>query len=340
MPDDDSNSESEASTTEQESKTRAQLYVNKSGSARPPRTFPRHFYSGCSFFVCPFPGCDDSNSPTLLKNVDITLEHLRVNHKLVVEDPDAILPALEDYLSYYARSGVGERPTSGNEHFLSSELPAKDRTDDFRIPGVTDDEKVNDPAVISMVASMVASLGIDVTDGLGSMLSLARSTENELSPPSARSGSIYVNNGSMPSPVLFDAPTITLGPKSPRVPSDALVRADLSRRAALSALARWERERREEWRRKCIFCKEIVEGRSEWWGHLSTLHSFYLGPPDNLISSSELVDVLSALVASGECPRCRRQFRDKGALRRHMRKRKHGGVDARDREWDRSVALA
>ncbi|KXS15975.1 hypothetical protein M427DRAFT_155024 [Gonapodya prolifera JEL478] len=292
--------------------------------------FPAHFYSGISFVVCRFPGCDDSTSPALLRNVDEATKHLLDCHNLLVQDVNGILPAFEEYFTHYAQIGVGERSSQNGRNMSRN-------GDAANVPMTREktDSCAHDPEVASMLASMVAVLGIDVEHG--AVASLGQWPEGT-GPPSQDKDNLPLNEPEVASPTdstHFSSPPVILGPSSPSFSSDSELRAALVRRAALSALAQWERERREEWKRKCIFCKEVVEGRSEWWRHLSTVHSFYLGTPDNLLSVSDLVDTLSRMVQRGECPRCRRLFRDKGALRRHMRKKRHGSVDGRDKEWDR-----
>ncbi|KAI8323513.1 hypothetical protein GQ54DRAFT_237938, partial [Martensiomyces pterosporus] len=87
--------------------------------------------------------------------------------------------------------------------------------------------------------------------------------------------------------------------------------------------------------RKCLFCKHVCEDRADLFRHGYREHNFNIGLPDNLVNVDEFLHILESKLASLQCLYCEKTFTSPAVLRKHMRKKKHFKISARNRLYDR-----
>ncbi|KAJ1961903.1 hypothetical protein GGI12_002984 [Dipsacomyces acuminosporus] len=87
--------------------------------------------------------------------------------------------------------------------------------------------------------------------------------------------------------------------------------------------------------RKCLFCKHVCEDRADLFRHGYREHNFNIGLPDNLVNVNEFLHILESKLAALQCLYCEKTFTSPAVLRKHMRKKKHFKISARNRLYDR-----
>ncbi|KAF8976207.1 hypothetical protein BGZ46_008462 [Entomortierella lignicola] len=68
-------------------------------------------------------------------------------------------------------------------------------------------------------------------------------------------------------------------------------------------------------------------------------HNFNIGLPDNLVNVNEFLDMLEAKLTSLQCLYCEKTFTSPAVLRKHMRKKKHFKISARNRLYDQFYVI-
>ncbi|KAJ1945185.1 hypothetical protein EC988_005814 [Linderina pennispora] len=86
---------------------------------------------------------------------------------------------------------------------------------------------------------------------------------------------------------------------------------------------------------KCLFCKHVCDDRADLFRHGYREHNFNIGLPDNLVNVNEFLYILESKLASLQCLYCEKTFTSPAVLRKHMRKKKHFKISARNRLYDR-----
>lgn len=100
-----------------------------------------------------------------------------------------------------------------------------------------------------------------------------------------------------------------------------------------------------QFKRKCLFCKQVSEDRKAYFQHMFDIHGFNIGLPDNLVNVHTLLDILDAKIreyviylnqqSRNVCIYCERIFKDYSVLKLHMRKKKHFKINARNKDYDK-----
>jgi len=86
----------------------------------------------------------------------------------------------------------------------------------------------------------------------------------------------------------------------------------------------------------CLFCPDTLQAvKSSVCQHLSELHNFNLGNPDNTVHFAEFIELLRGKMKEGKCFYCDKTFRDYKTLREHMRKKFHKKINADNKEYDK-----
>ncbi|KAI8971617.1 hypothetical protein BDF20DRAFT_885356 [Mycotypha africana] len=91
--------------------------------------------------------------------------------------------------------------------------------------------------------------------------------------------------------------------------------------------------------RKCLFCKIICENRALLFKHMFAEHNFNIGLPDNLVYVNEFLDTLEAKLSKLQCLYCEKTFTSPAVLRKHMRKKKHFKIAAKNRQYDKFYVI-
>ncbi|KAF9963168.1 hypothetical protein BGZ65_005437 [Modicella reniformis] len=119
--------------------------------------------------------------------------------------------------------------------------------------------------------------------------------------------------------------------------ADRTLRDEIQREKLNEILKVQEKERNEDakQKRKCLFCKNICENRQHMFGE----HNFNIGLPDNLVNVNEFLDMLEAKLTGLQCLYCEKTFTSPAVLRKHMRKKKHFKISARNRLYDQFYVI-
>ncbi|XP_024418798.2 zinc finger protein 277 isoform X1 [Desmodus rotundus] len=125
------------------------------------------------------------------------------------------------------------------------------------------------------------------------------------------------------------------------LPEDRVLREELQRQKLRGILEQQQRERSDDsFRGVCMFCsEEFLGNRSVLLNHMSREHAFNIGLPDNIVHCSEFLHTLQEKLDNLQCLYCEKTFRDKTALRDHMRKRRHRRVNPKNRAYDRFYVI-
>lgn len=121
------------------------------------------------------------------------------------------------------------------------------------------------------------------------------------------------------------------------LPEDRNLREDLQRQRLENVLECQQQERSDtHFSRGCLFCKQHFEGnRSSLFTHMASDHGFNVGLPDNLVNVNEFLDVLEQKLANLQCLFCEKLFKDRTALKDHMRKKQHKKINPKNKEYDK-----
>ncbi|XP_053982205.1 zinc finger protein 277 isoform X2 [Hylaeus volcanicus] len=102
-------------------------------------------------------------------------------------------------------------------------------------------------------------------------------------------------------------------------------------------LSEQSRERTDtNFKRGCIFCRMEFSGlRITYVKHLAEKHNLYLGKPDNLVFIDEFLDKIQNTIENLVCIYCEKLFKDRTALKEHMRKKLHKRINPNNKAYDK-----
>ncbi|OZJ02337.1 hypothetical protein BZG36_04592 [Bifiguratus adelaidae] len=125
------------------------------------------------------------------------------------------------------------------------------------------------------------------------------------------------------------------------VPLDKEIRETLQKQKLNEILKCQEHERQHEGQqaRKCLFCKIVLDDRTQLFRHMFGEHNFNIGLPDNLVNVNEFLDILEGKLTNLKCLYCEKTFTTPAVLRKHMRKKKHFKIAAKNRTYDRFYVI-
>ncbi|XP_041458691.1 zinc finger protein 277-like [Lytechinus variegatus] len=121
------------------------------------------------------------------------------------------------------------------------------------------------------------------------------------------------------------------------VDEDCQIREYLQRKRLDAVLAFQQAERDDtSLSRSCLFCRESFTGnRADLFNHMAFSHSFNIGQPDNIVFANDFLDLLERTLQNLQCLYCEKIFRDKMALKDHMRKKQHRRLNPNNKAYDR-----
>ncbi|KAK2583997.1 hypothetical protein KPH14_006456 [Odynerus spinipes] len=121
------------------------------------------------------------------------------------------------------------------------------------------------------------------------------------------------------------------------ISEDKTLRDEIHRVKLEWVLAKQSEERSNtNFKRGCMFCRmEFSESRVTYIKHLSQKHNLYLGKPENLVFIDELLDKIQQTIESLICIYCEKIFKDRIALKEHMRKKLHKRINPHNKTFDK-----
>jgi len=124
---------------------------------------------------------------------------------------------------------------------------------------------------------------------------------------------------------------------SDSLPEDKEVRQKLKYMKLRQLLLRLEFERKDcNFERNCLFCNKVFRGnRKDLFSHMSEAHNFRPGHPDNMVNVREFLDLIESKMENLQCLMCENIFKDRVALREHMRKKNHRKLNPQNKEYDK-----
>lgn len=125
------------------------------------------------------------------------------------------------------------------------------------------------------------------------------------------------------------------------LPEERSLREELQRERLEDVLERQHCERSDtHFSRTCLFCKQHFEGnRTSLFSHMTASHGFNVGLPDNLVNVNEFLDLLEEKLNSLQCLFCEKLFKDRTALKDHMRKKQHKKINPKNKQYDRFYVI-
>ncbi|XP_074619362.1 zinc finger protein 277-like isoform X1 [Acropora palmata] len=125
------------------------------------------------------------------------------------------------------------------------------------------------------------------------------------------------------------------------LPEERALREELQRKRLENILECQQQERSDTcFSRTCLFCKQHFEGnRTSLFSHMAEAHGFNVGLPDNLVNINEFLDLLEKKLTSLQCLFCEKLFKDRTALKDHMRKKQHKKINPKNKEYDRFYVI-
>ncbi|XP_047352876.1 zinc finger protein 277 isoform X1 [Vespa velutina] len=121
------------------------------------------------------------------------------------------------------------------------------------------------------------------------------------------------------------------------ISEDKTLRDEIYRVKLEWVLAKQSEERSDtSFTRGCMFCKmNFSVSRIIYIKHLSEKHNLYLGKPENLVFIDELLDKIQHSIESLICIYCEKVFKDRTALKEHMRKKLHKQINPYNKTFDK-----
>ncbi|XP_076647036.1 zinc finger protein 277 [Halictus rubicundus] len=118
---------------------------------------------------------------------------------------------------------------------------------------------------------------------------------------------------------------------------DKTLRDEIHRAKLEWVLSEQTKERTDtNFKRGCIFCRLEFSGlRTTYIKHLAQEHNLYFGKPDNLVFIDEFIDKIESTIENLVCIYCEKIFKDRTALKEHMRKKLHKRINPNNKEYDR-----
>ncbi|KAF2365479.1 Zinc finger C2H2-type [Trinorchestia longiramus] len=123
---------------------------------------------------------------------------------------------------------------------------------------------------------------------------------------------------------------------SDHLPEDKRLR-NMLREIKLKTVTRAKEQERADtsFSRKCVYCYKIISGGlHEMFNHLTNVHNFSIGKPDNIVFGAKLLDAMEAKLQKLLCVYCEKKFTDVEVLRLHMRKKGHRSLNPNNRFYD------
>lgn len=121
------------------------------------------------------------------------------------------------------------------------------------------------------------------------------------------------------------------------ITEDKTLREEIHRAKLEWVLSEQAKERTDtSFKRGCIFCRmEFVGLRIIYVKHLAQKHNLYLGKPHNLVFIDEFLDKIQTTIENLICIYCEKLFKDRTALKEHMRKKLHKRINPNNKEYDK-----
>ncbi|XP_076632951.1 zinc finger protein 277 isoform X1 [Colletes latitarsis] len=121
------------------------------------------------------------------------------------------------------------------------------------------------------------------------------------------------------------------------ISEDKTLRDEIHQAKLEWALTEQSRERTDtNFKRGCIFCRMEFSGlRITYVKHLAQKHNLYLGKPDNLVFIDEFLDKIQNTIENLVCIYCEKLFKDRTALKEHMRKKLHKRINPNNKAYDK-----
>lgn len=118
---------------------------------------------------------------------------------------------------------------------------------------------------------------------------------------------------------------------------DKTLRSEIQQAKLEWILAQQVKERADtSFKRGCMFCRTEFSGsRNDYLRHLLNIHHLVLGRPENLVFIDQLLDKLHSNVENLICIFCEGKFKDRNALKEHMRKKMHKIINPANKEYDK-----
>ncbi|XP_005999634.1 zinc finger protein 277 isoform X1 [Latimeria chalumnae] len=125
------------------------------------------------------------------------------------------------------------------------------------------------------------------------------------------------------------------------LPEDRVLREQLQQRRLEEILEQQQQERNDTgFHGVCLFCSEEFTGnRSVLFNHMAKDHGFNVGLPDNIVYCNMFLETLQKKLDNLQCLYCEKTFRDKNALKDHMRKKQHRRINAKNQEYDQFYTI-
>ncbi|CAK9825364.1 Zinc finger protein 277 [Anthophora retusa] len=121
------------------------------------------------------------------------------------------------------------------------------------------------------------------------------------------------------------------------ISEDKILRDEIHHARLNWVLSEQARERTDtNFKRGCIFCRMEFSGlRITYIKHLAQKHNLYFGKPDNLVFIDEFLDKIQTTIENLICIYCEKVFKDRTALKEHMRKKLHKRINPNNEEYDK-----
>jgi hypothetical protein len=116
--------------------------------------------------------------------------------------------------------------------------------------------------------------------------------------------------------------------------ADLEIRSKLMQQSLEQMCKFQEEERSLPFSRKCLFCKDMISDRMQYFHHMMDIHGFNSGHPDNLLKIQWFLDACQELLDKNQCIYCKKDFPESALLRKHMRKKKHFKINGKDSSFD------
>ncbi|XP_070558091.1 zinc finger protein 277-like isoform X2 [Ptychodera flava] len=147
--------------------------------------------------------------------------------------------------------------------------------------------------------------------------------------------------------IITNSKPTDIGPRekyfllSDNLPEDKQIREFLQRKRLDKVLECQQNERTDSsFSRQCLFCRQQFKGnRADVLNHMAHDHSFSVGQPDNLVYTSEFLDILEEKLKSLQCLYCEKTFKDWTTLKDHMRKKQHKRINPKNEVYDKFYVI-